>query len=231
MADITKDELKGAVTEIVNPNETTQQFYTDGKDKSIIAEALAPLKPLEKSMRNALNRRGINASGMSFENLVMSFYNEFVLAKNDEKMAITFLSEHPLQSVTTNSLNNADHSDAEAVVAMANKVGTITTGVLGLAKNVRDKAKAKKAKQIADGGGYSTLTPYQKSLLQTYYNVPVTGEELALGNDIDKDISKLEKKEAGESPVSKDSIKKIIIGVVIVAVVIAIGWFFMKKKK
>jgi hypothetical protein len=33
------------------------------------------------------------------------------------------------------------------------------------AKNIRDRAKAKKAQAISDAGGYMTLTPYQKSLI------------------------------------------------------------------
>jgi len=44
-------------------------------------------------------------------------------------------------------------------------------------KSIRDKAKAKKALEIANAGGYETLTPYQKSLISgygagTYYAAP-----------------------------------------------------------
>ena len=39
----------------------------------------------------------------------------------------------------------------------------------GLFAEIRNKAKAKTAKAIADGGGYDTLSDFQKMLLAKYY--------------------------------------------------------------
>lgn len=225
MAEITQDELKGAVTEISNPNEVSQPFYTDNKERTIIDRVTMDLKPLEPAMRSALNRRGVNANGLSFNNLIIAFYNEFVLPKNQVKMAITYLSEHPLSTVPESSYDEANHADAITTAA------SVVTGIKSLAKNVRDKAKAKKAKEIADSGKYSTLTAYQKQLLLDYYNVPVTSEELQLGKEVDAAVTKLEKAEESQTPVSKDNMKKILIGAAIVAVIGLIIYFIIKKAK
>lgn len=49
-------------------------------------------------------------------------------------------------------------------------LGSIITGITniansGLFKTIRDNAKRKKAQQIANDGGYNTLSDYQKSLI------------------------------------------------------------------
>lgn len=45
----------------------------------------------------------------------------------------------------------------------------------GIFKTIRDNAKRKKAQEIANAGGYNTLSEYQKSLLIGYANTPVPG--------------------------------------------------------
>lgn len=71
-----------------------------------------------------------------------------------------------------------------------NVVGEVVTaieGVGGLAKSIRDKAKAKKAQKISDAGGYFTLTPYQKSLIDIPDYALKQANEQGLNNDQLKD--------------------------------------------
>jgi hypothetical protein len=50
-----------------------------------------------------------------------------------------------------------------------------------VAKRIRDASKRKKALAIADAGGYSTLTPYQKSLISDW--TPVTIDDVITAVD------------------------------------------------
>jgi hypothetical protein len=50
-------------------------------------------------------------------------------------------------------------------LSVVSEVDAIGAGLKNIAKGIRDKAKAKKAQKISDSGGYLTLTPYQKSLI------------------------------------------------------------------
>ena len=54
---------------------------------------------------------------------------------------------------------------ADTGVPGGGAVDAIASGVKNLATSVRNKAKAKKAQKISDAGGYFTLTPFQKSLI------------------------------------------------------------------
>jgi len=60
------------------------------------------------------------------------------------------------------SKSSSDNIDVAAIGQAA--AGVIKAGS-GLAKGIRDKAKAKKAQKISDSGGYFQLTAYQKSLI------------------------------------------------------------------
>lgn len=54
---------------------------------------------------------------------------------------------------------------ADTGVPMGGLIDSAATGVKDLAAAIRNKAKAKKAQKISDAGGYFTLTPFQKSLI------------------------------------------------------------------
>lgn len=50
-------------------------------------------------------------------------------------------------------------------LSVVSEVDATAAGIKNIAKSIRDRAKAKKAQKISDNGGYMTLTPYQKSLI------------------------------------------------------------------
>ena len=85
-----------------------------------------------------------------------------------------------------------------------------------LATSIRNKAKAKKAQKISDAGGYLTLTPFQKSLI----DVPDYILNQGIGAN-DKDIKNL--------PAVMDWQSKLplIIGAVLV---IGLVYFIVKRK-
>ena len=51
------------------------------------------------------------------------------------------------------------------IAKIGEAAGQVLKAGSGLAKGIRDKAKAKKAQKISDAGGYFQLTAYQKSLI------------------------------------------------------------------
>lgn len=200
--------------------------YVDNKDRSVISELLLQLKPIERPLRNALNRRGLNGDKMSFENVVIMFYNEYVKDPKTPALPVTYLSEHPMSGVLVSNFDAVNDLDSIQVAS------SVVTGVKNLASNIRNKAKAKKAQKIADAGGYNTLTPFQKSLIQVpeYVNANLNKEQTTLGNEIDKEILKIEKKADGELSVTEAKLKKrIIVGIIIVFVLFA-GYYFLLRK-
>jgi len=50
-------------------------------------------------------------------------------------------------------------------LSIVEEVDTVAAGIKNIAASIRNKAKARKAKKISDAGGYMTLTPFQKSLI------------------------------------------------------------------
>ena len=50
-------------------------------------------------------------------------------------------------------------------LSVVGEVDTTLAGIKNIAASIRNKAKAKKAQKISDAGGYMTLTPFQKSLI------------------------------------------------------------------
>lgn len=233
MAELGTDILKNGVTTITNPNEPGG-VYTDEKDRTLIDELTLQLKPLEGAMRKALNRVGMNAGSMSYENVIVAFYNNFALEPGQKPFPITYLSEHPGTQVKISELEGQDPDNyAQIITKVISAAPKIVTGVKKVSANVRNKAKAKKAQKIADAGGYNTLSGFQKSLIadpNLTNSAPLTKTEQALAADVDKVVTDLEKKESGESPVSNDKMKKIIIIAVVVVGVVLLAWFFLKKK-
>jgi len=99
---------------------------------------------------------------------------------------------------------------------IAEEVDGVLSGVKNVAASIRNKAKAKKAQKISDAGGYLTLTPFQKSLI----DVPDYILNQGIGAN-DKDIKNL--------PAVMDWQSKLplIIGAVLV---IGLVYFIVKRK-
>jgi hypothetical protein len=49
--------------------------------------------------------------------------------------------------------------------SVVGEVDVVAAGIKNIAASIRNKAKARKAKKISDRGGYMTLSPFQKSLI------------------------------------------------------------------
>jgi len=50
-------------------------------------------------------------------------------------------------------------------LSVISEIDQVGAGVKNIAASIRNRAKARKAQKISDGGGYLTLTPFQKSLI------------------------------------------------------------------
>lgn len=232
MAELEKDVLKNGVTVVSNPVENTKT-YIDKNDRSVLDEAILQLRPLEKALRNALKRDGMAADDMNFYSVVTAFYNRYALQPNEKPLPVNYLSDHPARNTKLSDFEKVDNLNiAEVAGKVVGALPKIVTGVKSVAANVRNKAKAKKAQKIADAGGYNTLSAFQKSLIAdpNLVNSTLSASEQSLAVDIDKAVSELEKKEAGETSVTESKLKKIIIIVVSVVAVILVAWFFLKKK-
>jgi len=68
-----------------------------------------------------------------------------------------------IASMTVSGITSTVPKEGSGVLA---KIGFfILDNIGGIFKRIRDKAKGKKALEIALAGGYDSLTPYQKSLI------------------------------------------------------------------
>jgi hypothetical protein len=106
---------------------------------------------------------------------------------------------------------------ADTGVPMGGLVDAAATGVKDLAAAIRNKAKAKKAQKISDAGGYFTLTPFQKSLI----DVPAYA--------VSAGTTAQDAKDSPAMDISGGQLKKYlpyIIGVVILVII-----FFIVKRK
>lgn len=68
-------------------------------------------------------------------------------------------------------------------------LGSIVTGITniansGLFKTIRDNAKRKKAQEIANNGGYNTLSDYQRSLIGNVNPLMYGKKDPEAGNQI-----------------------------------------------
>lgn len=229
MADISPDTLKNGVYTIENPKESVKKYYTDTKDRTVIEEMTLELKPLEGSFRNALMRRGYAADKMTFETVLVAFYNEFYAAPGDKK-PLNFLSENPLSGVTVSEFENTDHIAPQMAQAAISAIGGIVKGAKGIAQNVTDRSKLKKAIALINAGQSNQLTAHQRNLVNaadpSLLAAPLTKEEQLLAKDVDKTLTSLEQKEQNEVSVTEGKMKKIIIGVLIaVVLLIALKYF------
>jgi len=50
-------------------------------------------------------------------------------------------------------------------LSVVQEVDAVGAGIKNVAASIRNRAKARKAQKISDGGGYMSLTPFQKSLI------------------------------------------------------------------
>jgi hypothetical protein len=214
MAELNSSALMNGTTAIVNPNDVNK-IYTDPNDRSVIDEMTLTLKPLEKTMRRALNRRGINGNDLSYNDVITTFYNEFARPKNVPAKPNNYLTEHPFTAVKVSSFDPVNHADA------VTDAGAIVTSVTDLIVNTQNIADAKKAQAIADAGGYNTLTPQQKSLIAipAYINAPsLTAEQAALANDSLAVKNSLLAKATSVTGMSTKTVIYVVLGAVVLAI-------------
>jgi hypothetical protein len=229
MAEIYKDVNTGS--EQISAPGTNNVKYIDNSDPTVIQEITGEIKPLERAMRNALKREGVAADSMSYENVIIAFYNRFVKSDTEKELPMTYISEHPLVDVKLSEFESQDHLAVDAAVT---GVKAVVTSVKSVLSGIKNKAQLKKAKKLVAEGKYDQLTDHYKVLLEADnpdWDAALTKTEAAIATDVIKVEEKLEAKEEAEATVTESKLKKTIIYVVIgIGIVLVVWYIFMKKK-
>jgi len=237
-----KNELINGTVTTTSPGQNETKFI-DNTDRTVAEEILQELKPFKKTMVNALNRRGIYANGMSFANVCISFYNNFT--SPIKAIPINFVADHPALNLKISEFDHLDMLDSGGEAVLAGGLtaagsavgvpvlGAIAPAITGLLTSIKNKAQLKKAKELVANGDLAGLTPHYKLLLATdnpAWETPLTSEEKLLVKDVNVATSGLQKAADSELSVTESALKKkIIIGVVVTVLLLAVYFIFFKK--
>lgn len=225
-----KNELVNGTTTISAPAQGNDKFI-DSNDRTVAEEILIELMPLKQTMINALNRRGIYAKGMSFSNIVITFYNTFT--KPVKPLPLDYVSDSPALNMKISEFDNLDEGFITAGMSSVPVLKVVAPAITNLLTGIKNKAQLKKAKAMVAAGNTAGLTEHYKVLLSQdnpAWAGALSAEEKLIATDVTKVETKLKTAEDSEISVTESKLKKtIIIGVVIFVLVIAVYLLFFKK--